>query len=152
MQNKRVQRCGRASALLGVLLALLSACAPEPQAPIEISDAFMREMPPGRDVGVVYLRMKNTGANTEQLMYVSAAIAERVEVHRHLYENGMMKMRQIPHFHIDPNTQVDFSPGGYHLMLFGVDTPPSVGERFVMQLEFSDQAPIQIDVEVRKRS
>ncbi|HIM97483.1 MAG TPA: copper chaperone PCu(A)C, partial [Gammaproteobacteria bacterium] len=45
--------------------------------------------------GAVYLTLTNHGAHPDKLLGASAEIAERVEVHSHILEDGMMKMRRV---------------------------------------------------------
>ena len=120
------------------------------QAEIEITDLVIRETPPGAERGVAYLKIHNSGDQTVALNYVHTPRASMVEVHRHLYENGKMKMREVQRLTVDPDSSVEFTPGGYHLMLFGAESRFEAGQQVPITFEFEDRAPITVVAEVRR--
>lgn len=113
--------------------------------------AFVKALPPGQTRAAVYLLLKNKSKTTHTLNYVHTPIAENVEVHRTIYEDGVMRMRQVKHLSINPNEKLVFEPGGYHLMLFGVSEELTVGQTFPLTMEFQGEV-IDLLVEVRSRS
>jgi copper(I)-binding protein len=96
----------------------------------------------------VYLVLHNKGASDRQILNLEASIAGRVEVHQHIHEDGVMKMRQVAHLQIPANGQVTFEPGGYHIMLFDVAESPSVGSQFTLTLEFDGGERLTFPVDV----
>ena len=142
----------RASISLAVYLTFvfcLAACSEK--AAIEVENIFMHELPPGQSTGAIYMVLKNNTKQNLVLNYVHSGIASDVEVHRVLYENGMMQMRQVNHLTLDPGASLRFEPGGYHLMVMGIEKSPAVGETFELVMEFEDGYKITTPVEVRPR-
>ena len=57
------------------------------------------------------------------LLSASSPISPHVELHTHLHEDGMMKMRQVPSVKIQGQQTTHFKSGGLHVMLFDVSIP-----------------------------
>lgn len=104
---------------------------------LNITSGVMKAMPPGQTVGAIYLKIDNLSDKTAVLTYVHSEAAEKIEVHRHIYNDGMMQMRAVPHLTLDPKKNLEFKPGAYHLMAFGMSPAPKVGERFDVVFEFA---------------
>lgn len=142
----------RAPAWLCLVCAIvLSACDDRPTSSWRATDAHMKAMPPGQTRAAVYLRLENTASRERMIQLVSTPIAGTAEVHRHFYEDGMMKMRAVPHARVAAESVLEFAPGGYHIMLLDVAEAPAVGSRFPLTLEFDGAERLDIEVEVRPR-
>lgn len=114
-----------------------------------ISDAFVKRMPPGQTTAAVYLLLNNPTNNDLVVNHIDTPIAEAVEVHRVIYENGMMKMRAINHLRVPRKSKLVFEPGGYHLMLMGVDEHLKKGRGFPITLEFEGGLKLTAKVVVK---
>lgn len=114
-----------------------------------VSDPYIRAMPPGQSVTVAYLSLTNHSAVDCELNAVVSDLAERVEFHQHIHEQGMMKMRPIQTVQVPAGEQVDFSPGGLHIMLFDVTKNLQPGDQGRLRIS-SDQCPtIEVLADVR---
>lgn len=149
---------GLTPALLGLALVLsLSACSGspnevEPQSVVQeiaVRDAHMRAMAPGRNMAAIYMRIDNGTTEDVQLVDLSTPIAGRAEVHRTTYEDGVMRMRHIEEVTLSAGQTLDFSPGGYHVMLMDVAEAPEVGSHFDLELIFEPGSTLNVSVEVR---
>lgn len=141
----------RRMTLSALLLLLVVACGQREEQPdlLVAEDAHMMTLPPGQTVGAVYLALSNSSEQDLVLNHIDAPVAGVAEVHRHLYEDGVMRMRQVHHLTVPAKSTLVFEPGGYHIMLMEVaDVPPS-GDSFAMRLEFSHGEALTVDVEVR---
>ncbi|WNO08556.1 copper chaperone PCu(A)C [Teredinibacter sp. KSP-S5-2] len=121
----------------------------EPEQQLVVTNAFMYALPPGKTVGAVYLTLENKTGRTHILNYVHSPIASKVEVHRNIYENGMMQMRHVPHLTLDPKAKLVFEPGGYHLMVFDIEKPLKENDQFELNLEFEGGHYLMTQVDVR---
>ncbi len=85
---------------------------------VEVSSAYV--VPPfaGRTTSAGYFTLHNKGADT-RLIIASSPIAARVEIHTHISQDGIMKMRRLDYLDIKSGTTAQFEPGGLHLMMFG---------------------------------
>lgn len=137
------------STLLYLLGFLMLGCSQQEQAPLTIEQLHIMQIPPGQSTAAAYMTLKNNTDKTLVLNYVHSPIAADVEVHRVIYDQGMMQMRQVQHLSIDPGKTLNFEPGGYHLMLMGIEQAPAAGETFDISLEFENGYAIVGKAEVR---
>lgn len=88
-----------------------------------VNDPYVREPVPGRSMSAAFMTLINTSDELQRLVSVSAPWASSIEIHTHLHEDGVMKMRQIESLEVPAGESVTLEPGGLHLMLFGLKTP-----------------------------
>lgn len=115
----------------------------------QAENAHIKAMPPGQSRAAVYLVLRNLGAQDRRIIGIETDIAGQAEVHRHSYDDGMMKMRRVPHALVPAEGSLVFEPGGYHIMLLDVAEPPAVGTQFSVTMEFDGGEPFTFAVDVR---
>lgn len=115
-----------------------------------IRNGVMKALAPGQSIGAIYLEIENRTDKQARLTYVHSDRSEKIEVHRHIYNDGMMQMRNVPHLSLDPKTTLAFKPGEYHLMAFGMSPAPKVGENFDVVFEFAGFPAQTLNVVVEK--
>ncbi len=90
---------------------------------IEIRAAWMRPHPNGRDVTAAYFAARLIEGSADRLVSAQIAGAERVELHGHtISADGMMQMHEIGAQTLTGEGPLVFTPGGRHLMVFGLPT------------------------------
>jgi hypothetical protein len=102
--------------------------------------------------GAAYLTLTNTGNGVDSLVSASTPVAEKAELHTHLVENGVMKMRPVDGINIAPNSTIELNPGGLHIMLMGVKAPLKEGATFPLTLTFQKAGTISVLVLVESAS
>jgi periplasmic copper chaperone A len=113
---------------------------------LKISAPWARATPKGAAVGGGYLKITNTGTAPDRLIGGSSNIAARCEVHEMSMENGVMKMRMLPHgVEIKPGQTVEFKPGGYHLMFKGLKQQLKKGGHVKSTLVFEKAGKVEVD-------
>ena len=115
---------------------------------IGIDRPWARPLPPVTPNGAVYLSMYNMNSASDALVGVSTPMAERVELHRVVQEDGLMKMQPQSHIDLPAGQGVTLEPGGLHLMLMGLTAPLVEGEQFPLTLTFRSGATTEIVVNV----
>ena len=83
-------------AALLIAVSSLLANAHAAESTIAIQDPYVRLVPPGIKATGGFMLLRNTGATDRQLIKAASPIAGVAELHTHLNENGVMKMREIP--------------------------------------------------------
>lgn len=96
--------------------------------------------------GAAFLTVKNAGVEADRLVGAKAPVADRVELHTHLHENGVMKMRQIEAVEVPAGGEAALQPGGDHVMLMGLKAPLKEGESFPLTLVFEKAGEVTVDV------
>ncbi|MGI9328892.1 MAG: copper chaperone PCu(A)C [Pseudomonadales bacterium] len=103
----------------------VGACAPEPQAALAITQARFKLPLPGKTVSAGYFELHNSTSRAETLVRVAAEVGSSVEIHRTVQRGDRVSMERIHELPLAPGSQLSFAPGGYHLMLFGIETLPA---------------------------
>ena len=98
--------------------------------------------------GAAYMVLTNEGSETDRLISASADVAESVELHTHMMDDGVMRMRQVEAIEINPGTPSVLEPGGLHVMLIGLKQPLAAGESFPMTLTFEQAGEVTVEVSV----
>ncbi len=100
------------------------------------------------DRGAVYFDITNTG-DADVLLTASAAIADDAQVHEIVTEGASARMQEVgAGIPIEAGGSVRLQPGGYHVMLLGVDEIPAVGATFTVVLEFERAGRMTVTVPV----
>ncbi|NRA89079.1 MAG: copper chaperone PCu(A)C [Rhizobiales bacterium] len=86
---------------------------------IKINNAWLRVAP--NKVAVAFFTIENSTDKTIQILSAKTKHAKRTELHNHIMNNGIMKMRQVKLVEVKANDTVKFNPHGYHLMMFNLD-------------------------------
>lgn len=116
---------------------------------LQVDEPYVRAMPPGQSVTAAFLVLKNLSGNTCTVNGGSSVIAGRLEMHEHRHEQGMMKMRPVSGVTIPAGGQVDFQPGGLHIMLFDIESQLLPGETVPIVLTTDVCGEVNIQAEVR---
>jgi copper(I)-binding protein len=117
---------------------------------ITVENPYVRAIPPGQTISASFLTLKNSSDKDIDLVKATSDIAENVELHEHVHENGMMKMRQVPKISIAAKSTTELKPGGYHIMLIGLKKAIQPKDIIDINLQFSDGSQQAIKAEVKK--
>ena len=99
--------------------------------------------------GVGYLTVVNVGAKPVKLVAAESPAAKSVSIHQSSMANGVMSMRPVAGgLTIAPGAKVEFSPGGYHLMLMGLTNAQALGGKVPLTLVFDGGRKMRIDLSV----
>ncbi|HXH03224.1 MAG TPA: copper chaperone PCu(A)C [Candidatus Competibacteraceae bacterium] len=116
---------------------------------LTIHHPWARPTPPGAPTGGAYFIIDN-GGEADRLLAASADVADKVELHIHLHENGMMKMRPVAAVEVPARGQIKLAPGGLHVMFIGLKQSFKQGERFPLTLKFERAGEVQVEVVVEQ--
>lgn len=119
---------------------------------IQIEKAFARAVIPGMGMSGAFMTFHNKGSREYKLISAKSSAARFVELHGHEMKDGMMRMRQMSHFHLPPKQDKVLKPGGLHIMLIGLQEPMTEGGEISIDLTFDDGSQTQIKVPVKSIS
>ena len=103
--------------------------------PFEISDAWVRATAPGQEAAAAYMTLSSDEDLT--LSRVESP-AGTVEIHEMSMEGDVMRMRMLDALPLKAGETVQLEPGGYHLMLFGLQQPLEPGAVIPFTLHLQD--------------
>ncbi|MGI9483693.1 MAG: copper chaperone PCu(A)C [Hyphomicrobiales bacterium] len=110
---------------------------------ITVKNATVRATLPGSPAAAYFL-VANDGSTDEKIVAASSPKAERVELHMHHEEDGVMKMRKIESIDIPANSVVYLKPGGLHMMMFGLTAVPDAGDMVPLTVTFENAGKVDI--------
>jgi periplasmic copper chaperone A len=117
---------------------------------LSIEQPWSRAMPTGASVGGGYVRITNTGQETDRLIGGSFPGASRVEVHEMSMDGDVMRMKQIQGgLEIRPGATVELKPGAGHLMFMDLKEPLKEGQIVKGTLLFEKAGPVEVEYTVR---
>ncbi|MEM8645648.1 MAG: copper chaperone PCu(A)C [Pseudomonadota bacterium] len=95
-----------------------------------------------------YMKIHNMGETADKIVAVSSPIAERVELHTHSMDDGVMRMRKVEEIALPPKGHTELKPGGLHLMIFGLKREIKKGEMLPLQLTLKEAGEVEIMAKV----
>jgi len=99
--------------------------------------------------GAGFLVIRNTAAEPDRLVSATSPAAGRVELHTHIRDGDVMRMRPVNDIPVPANGGVMLQPGGLHLMLIGLTRPMEVGQTIPVTLNFERAGEVTIQVSVQ---
>ncbi|MGK7866372.1 copper chaperone PCu(A)C [Falsiroseomonas sp. E2-1-a20] len=135
---------------LGLLLAAsgIAQALAQQAGDLRIEGPWSRAAGAGR-TGAGYLTIRNTGREPDRLVSARAGIARAVELHTHLHEGGVMRMRPVPAIDVPAGETVTLGPGGLHLMLLELRAPLNQGEAVPVTLVFERAGEVEVRLAVQ---
>jgi copper(I)-binding protein len=116
--------------------------------PLMVTDAYMPAVPTVSRTAAVYLKLENNSLSKIILSGVSTTIAKHAMFHQTVESDDLVKMKHLSSLEINPGKSVEFSPGGKHIMLMGLQDQ-AIPETFMLNLIFENQISQAIKVSVR---
>ncbi|MFM1694103.1 copper chaperone PCu(A)C [Aeromonas salmonicida] len=117
-------------------------------AKVEAVDGYVRLLPPGSPNTAAFLVLKNDADKPVKLVAAASPEVGRAELHTHLHENGVMRMRQVESIAIPAKGEVALKPGSFHVMLFEV-RELSQGTSFPLTLTMDDGQTLELSLPVK---
>lgn len=114
---------------------------------IEITAPFTRATLPNAPVAGGFLTLTNTGTEDDRLVSATSPIAKETQIHEMAMDGDVMKMRRlVDGLPIPAGQSVVLAPGGYHLMLMGLNGPVVEGSTVPVTLIFEKAGEITIEL------
>jgi hypothetical protein len=135
--------------IAALLFTSATAAAQHEAGSIQVMHPWSRALPPVSANGAAYVTLMNSGHHADKLVGASSPVAQRAELHTHSMEGGVMKMRPVSSVELAPGKEVEFKPGGLHVMLIGLKHPLKKGDRFPLTLQFAHTPPMTVEVTVQ---
>ena len=126
------------------LLSILLVAIPV-HAQMQIEKPWARATAPGAKVAGGYMVIRNASAAGDKLVAASSPAAAKVELHVHINDNGVMKMREAQGYDVPARGSFELKPGGAHLMFIDIKRPFKDGEKIPVMLKFAKSGEMKAE-------
>ncbi len=113
---------------------------------ITVKDVYARSS--NQKTGGAFMVIENAGASDDKLVAARSDVARKVEIHAHIMEDGVAKMRQVESVPVPAHGEAMLERGGYHVMFMGIEKPFEQGAHFPLTLVFEKAGEVTVDAVV----
>jgi copper(I)-binding protein len=99
--------------------------------------------------GAGFLSIANRGTAADRLVGASSPIARVTEIHTHIREGDILRMRPVAAVELPPGETVTLQPGGFHLMLIGLKEPLIQGQTVPVTLRFERAGEVEVTLAIQ---
>jgi copper(I)-binding protein len=111
---------------------------------------WARATPGGAKVGAAFLEIQAKPGFDDKLTSASSPAADVVELHDHVSDGGVMRMRKVEAIPLPGGKSVTLKPGGLHIMLIDLKAPLKEGDTIDLTLKFEKAGSLPVKVPVQK--
>ena len=115
---------------------------------ISVDKPYVRLLPPGAQTTGAFMVIRNAGDKDVKLVKADNPASRVTELHTHLNEGGVMKMRPVAAIEIKAKGEALLQPGGLHIMLIDLKAPLKEGDVVPITLGFDDGSSKKVDAKV----
>jgi copper(I)-binding protein len=95
-----------------------------------------------------YMTLETMSPEPDRLVSGSTPVAAKVELHTHITEGGVAKMRPVAAIEIAPGAPTVLAPGGLHIMLRGLTQKLEAGTTMPLTLVFERAGEVTLEVPI----
>ena len=131
------------------LAVLLSACNLS-TGELTVQDAWARPAVIGENAAAYFIVENGTSSN-DSLLSVNSDVAAAAELHMSMaHGNDVMSMEMQKAVEIPARDEVDFKPGGLHVMLVALNQNLNIGDTISLTLRFQKAGEVTVEVPVKE--
>jgi len=131
-------------------LILLLIFSPIALAELDISDPWIKNLPPSIPVREGYMTIHNPQPQAVSIVSLRSDAFASVEIHQSIEQDGMMRMEQLPSLKIESNSSVQLAPGGLHLMMMNPSEPTRPGDQLEIVIVLDDGSEQRVVMQVKR--
>lgn len=111
-----------------------------------VSNAWVRATPGGAKVTAAFMEIKSEDG--DKLLSAKSDVAGRVEVHTHIMDGDVMKMRRVESLDVEKGGSRMLKPMGDHIMLMDLKSALKEGESVKLTLTFEKAGDVDVTAPV----
>ncbi len=115
---------------------------------VTVQDPYVRLAPPNAPATGAFMVIRNGGDKDVKVVKADNPMSKATELHTHLNEGGVMKMRPVAAIEIKAKGEAVLKPGGLHVMLIDLKAAMQEGDSVPITLTFDDGSSKQVDAKV----
>lgn len=118
--------------------------------PLEIDGTWARPSIGKAGNSAAYMTITNSGDASDTLIAVTTPHAGKTELHTHIRDNDIMRMREVKGgIPVPANGKVELKPGGYHVMLMKLKEPIKKGTMIPLTLTFKNAGDVTVHANIQ---
>ena len=133
-----------------LLFALLIYSLPVAAESLQVTDAWIKNLPMAVPVRAGYMHISNNQNLEVTIVSLHSKSFENIEIHQSLEVDGMMSMRPVEALSIAAGGSLELAPGGFHLMMMNPLVELIPGQKVTLTLYYENQKTQVIEMEIRK--
>ncbi|MFT5757758.1 MAG: copper(I)-binding protein [Alteromonadaceae bacterium] len=118
---------------------------------LSFTEPWIRLLPPTVMHTAAYVTINNSANTPDTLLNVTSPAVNSLSVHQTKNVDGMMKMLSADDLLIPADGKTYLAPGGYHIMLMGLESPLVENQKITITFEFKHAGKIDVVFPVVKR-
>ncbi|MGB5581243.1 MAG: copper chaperone PCu(A)C [Woeseia sp.] len=142
----------RVIATLVLCTAAITACKPQADAALVVSNAYAYAPLGSGTPGVAYLTLSNTSSAAIEVQGFASDCFATVELHSSVINNGVSAMQAVEKIPLAAMSSVSLRPGGLHLMLFEPVAAVAAGTNCQFEITYEHDQKSSIAVTLLDRS
>ncbi len=115
---------------------------------VSVEGPYVRMAPPGAPATAAFMALRNSGGKVARLVKVDNGVAKVTELHNHINDGGVMRMRQVKAIEIPAKGEARLEPGGLHVILIDLKAPLKEGASVPLTLGFEDGSSKTVEAKV----
>lgn len=115
---------------------------------VTVHDPYVRLAPPNAPATGAFMVIRNNGDKDLKVVKAANPVSRVTELHTHLNEGGVMKMRPVAAIDVKAKGEAVLKPGGLHVMMIDLKAPMKEGDVVPITLTLDDGSTKQIDAKV----
>jgi copper(I)-binding protein len=136
------------STVIAIPVAMANVAAPVAKAAtkekVSISGAWVRPSMMGKDMTAGYMKIKVTGTSDTLTKVAVPMSIGMAQLHETVMVDGSMSMREVKQVVIAKGATLKLEPGSYHIMLMGLKSPITVGQKVPITLTFKKKGAVTV--------
>lgn len=115
---------------------------------VTVHEPYVRLAPPNAPATGAFMVIRNGGSSDVKVVKADNPVSKVTELHNHINEGGVMKMRPVSDIPIKAGGEAVLKPGSLHVMLIDLKAPMKEGDVVPITLTFADGSSKQVDAKV----
>lgn len=137
-----------AAAIALTLAAILALATGADASSVMVMKAYARaSATPAAETGAAYVSVMVHGG-ADRLIAVSTPAAKMAGLHETRQVDGVMKMQHVDGIDVPADGMLEMKPGGYHIMLMGLNAPLKEGDEIDLTLTFEKAGEVKVKAKV----
>jgi hypothetical protein len=116
---------------------------------IMIHDGWVRASLGSNPNSAAYMTLEIHGDAVDRLLKASSPAAKAAELHTHIMEDDIARMRPVEAIEVAPGEPTVLQPGGLHIMLMGLTGKLEEGGNVPVTLTFENAGEVTLDLPIR---